>query len=382
MLAANPKLRRFRSAGDEALSAVSGAPSLDVLARAMNDFLSAKLDLPAGAIDGDRVASELSATGYGSGLGDDVRNFFADIEKQRYAPSGDGDDLRRELSTRAKGIVEAVESRKDLLDKLARALALGLVLSVACVGTAGAPLASMAAAADVVSESGPDDSFFAGNHAYAEGRYAEAAAKYEEVVDQGLESGALHFNLGNTNFKLGDEAGALASYLRARRLRPNDPDVMANLAFAKESLELADGSDSLWRRVLFFLAYRVTEAGLAKAFTLAWWCLWAALALGLMWPGAGRLSSRVSWLAGFSSLLFVVNLLYRATALELWNEAVVSAENGAVVRFEPQSDGTEHFAAPAGTRLEIEAEEQGWIRVTRDDGRKGWLQEGAVSRLR
>ncbi len=378
LLSANPKLRRYRMAGPQAVAALAGNPSLDVMARAVTDYLSAKLDLPVGAVDGERAARRLREVGFDSGLSDDVRSFFADVERQRYAPSSDGDGERAAMARRARRIIDAAEDRQDLSEHMARALLWLLAFSgVVFAATLSGPLR-----ADVASDVGPAAAFFAGNHAYAEGRYEEALENYGEARARGSESGALSFNTGNAFFKVGDQARALASYLRAQRLLPNDPDVAANRSFAEESLEIAEERDSLWRRVLFFIAYRTTESGLATAFTITWWCFWTVLALGIVRLAWQPLAWTVARIAGVLCAVIAVNLMYRAQALELWNEAVVTAGTGAVVRFEPQADGTEHFEALAGTRLHIEGQSEGWLRVTRGDGRKGWVEESAVARLR
>jgi tetratricopeptide (TPR) repeat protein len=383
LLASNPKLRRFRAAEANARTALAsieagvGEPSFyDGLARSMAEYLGAKLDLAPGAVDAAGVSRALGRAGYSDSVCRDVEALFAEVEARRYAPAAGADADSRALVAQARRIIDAVEQRKDLGERLQRALC--LILSVAT------PLVLAAAPglAGVGSDSDTDAAFFAGNHAYADERYDDALASYQQVLAAGRESGALHFNTGNVHFKRGDAAAAVASYLRAARLLPRDPDVAANLSFAEESLDLPQEEHPLWQRVLFAVAYRFTEAELALAFTLAWCMLWAAIGSGFVaprWREPLRVPVRILCVVVAAVLL---NLGYRGSQLELWTDAVVTGAEGAAVRFEPDESGTEHFAAPPGSRLRIAEERDGWILVARADGRRGWVAEAAVTRLR
>jgi tetratricopeptide (TPR) repeat protein len=82
---------------------------------------------------------------------------------------------------------------------------------------------------------GPSALFIRANGLYGDGKYAEAATAYEQILAQGIESGAVQYNLGNAYLKAGDVGRAVLAYERARRLIPGDPDLAANLGFARES---------------------------------------------------------------------------------------------------------------------------------------------------
>jgi len=383
LLASNPRLRRFRAAEAavrNALGAIEAGTGeigfCDALARAMTEYLGAKLDLAPGAVDAAGTVAALNKAGYAESVCRDVATLFAEFESRRYAPAAAADADRRAMVVQARAIVEAIEQRKDITEALQRALTALLIAAV--LGSFGTP----AAFAGVGSDSETDAAFFAGNHAYADERYDDALASYQQVLAAERESGALHFNTGNAHFKRGDAAAAVASYLRAARLLPRDPDVAANLSFAGESLDLPEEADALWRRIVFAVAYRFTETELALAFTLTWWTFWAAVCVGFVvprWREAQRVPVRILIVAAAAVLL---NLGYRAAELELWNDAVVTNAEGAAVRFEPDDSGTEHFAAPPGSRLRIAEERDGWILVARADGRRGWIAEDAVTRLR
>ena len=95
--------------------------------------------------------------------------------------------------------------------------------------------------------------FDAANAAYAEGRYAEAAAGYEALIAETPDA-TLYYNLGNTRFKQGELAQAILNYERALRLRPNYKDAQYNLAFAQSRI-----TDNIVEQDFFLSAW---EAGI------------------------------------------------------------------------------------------------------------------------
>ena len=75
--------------------------------------------------------------------------------------------------------------------------------------------------------------FDEGNQRYQEGDFDGALERYAQILDDGLESGELYYNIGNTYFKLGELGPAILYYERARRLMPGDGDLLANLELAR-----------------------------------------------------------------------------------------------------------------------------------------------------
>ena len=80
------------------------------------------------------------------------------------------------------------------------------------------------------------------NALYEEGRFAEAAAVYEQLVNQNIRDSAVYYNLGNAYFKQGIVGHAILNYRIAQRLDPRDEDVQSNLELAR--LQTVDQIDS------------------------------------------------------------------------------------------------------------------------------------------
>jgi tetratricopeptide (TPR) repeat protein len=376
-LAADPRLVRFRQAGRVArrsLAALGKGDAADAifydgLSAALSSYLAAKLDLPPGAVDRDRVLARLQNDGCPGDVHERIGAFFQLVEHARYAPGRGGTAARTNALELATAIVDRLERER----RLARKLAAGIVLAICCAvpwradAQAGAPA--------------PQTAFFQGNQAYAAGNYADAIRAYESVRDAGEDSGALEFNLGNAFFKNGQLAQAIASYTRARRLLPRDPDVQANLAYALEMAHVPDEPPALWTRLVFPFASRATGDELAIAASACWWSFWLLLGAYALVPRLRIGVRRAAWAAGALYFIFAGNLGLRLAEVELRDVAVVTANGGTSVRFEPTATGTEHFPAAPGTQLDITEAGDEWLQVRRADGLRGWVLRKDVERV-
>src|SRR3954471_10060416 len=78
------------------------------------------------------------------------------------------------------------------------------------------------------------DEFAKANQAYAEARYDEAAAGYQELVRSGNWNATVFYNLGNAQYRLGNFGQAILNYERALALDPRHPEADANLRLARD----------------------------------------------------------------------------------------------------------------------------------------------------
>jgi tetratricopeptide (TPR) repeat protein len=354
--------RRDLAEARAALLATDGTRFYDGVARALRDYLSAKLALPPGAVTPDAVAARLAAAGLPAGTAEDVEGLFAACERARFAPPGDGrPDMERTLA-RAETIVRTLERTR----RLGPLAAVWLLLGVAAVA---------GAATDA-----PRTLFFRGNTLYAEERYAAAAAEYERIAAAGWESGNLHFNLGNAYWKAGHPGRAIVAWERARRFLPRDPDVQANLAHARPAGD-DESAAPLHARLLFPLAHRLSSDEAWLATSIAWAVLALCLVVGRLAPSLAR-AARGSGLVAAAALLVLGSAaVYRLVTLDLRAHGVVVAAGETPVRFEPAEAGTVHFQAGLGTVVRVLGEREGWAQVARPDGRRGWIARAAIELL-
>ena len=388
-LRGDPRYARFARAGREARRAIAVArrkaasgetPAVyDGLARAVREYLSAKLDLPPGAIDAERVAKRIG--GRESPVVRHVDQFFHLIEQVSYAPKADGAGDGRATVDLAARIVSDLERQRGLAERFGTRRKLGgIALAAALLG-----VSAVVAVADVSAERDPATRFFEANALYKAGRYGEAAQGYGALLAAGFQSGALHYNLGNALFKAGELGRAVLSYERARRLLPRDPDVRANLRFAYQHVDAgaaaAPTQPPLWLRLTVPLAFYATTGELVVATSALYVLAMLLLTLRLFLTEARRALGRAAAIAGVVIVITGTALGFRFVDEQVRTTAVVVRAGEVPVRFEPSTTGTVHFTLSEGVLVRRLAEREGWYQIRRADGRRGWIEADSVEVL-
>jgi len=392
LLRADPRLARFAGAGRSARRAIAGAETAlragdraafyDGLAAALREYLSAKLDLPPGAITADGVAEHVRARGVSPDVTAGLHELLETCERVRFAPQAAADGDMRHALDRAASLVRSLERERRLSSASAR---VALVLAIGAAATRTLVVLALIAAvlaprwlrADVAPS--PNTIFFHANALYGEERYTDAAAEYERVLAAGVESGPLYFNLGNAYFKTGDIGRSVLAYERARRLMPADPDLHANLRFAREGAE--PDAPALVARILFPLATRLASDTLLRLASGLWMLVMLLAITRRLVPALDAVGRRAVVVASALLVVVATSAAYRVLAIDLPSWAVVVARQGATVRFEPSESGTAHFTVPTGAKLRVLSSREQWSQVERTDGTRGWIAADAIGRL-
>lgn len=246
---------------------------------------------------------------------------------------------------------------------------------------AGAVLASSAAWIAVRGEAAEPSAsapavFARANDRYRHEQFDEAIAGYQTMLQQGVESGALYYNLGNALLKRGHKSQALWAYLKAKTFLPRDADVQANLEYVQSLLAPGvAGSVAPSRAVRWLtLRQRFTTAELALGAILL---LWLAVACRVIAAWSPRLRGGVrpfAWGCGIAAGVSWLALMVQTAGIDAVPKAVVILGQ-ADAKFSPQSTGTTHFTLPEGTVVCVLGRDAGWIQVRRGDGRSGWVPE-------
>ena len=120
--------------------------------------------------------------------------------------------------------------------------------SVAAADVAATEVSPAPEADAPASEATPDELWDRANTAYINGDYHLATEIYGEILDRGLSSVKLYYNLGNSCFKEGRLGESILYYRRALRLAPGNDDIRYNLGVAE-----ARTKDNIERIPEFFL---------------------------------------------------------------------------------------------------------------------------------
>ncbi len=221
-----------------------------------------------------------------------------------------------------------------------------------------------------------DELFAEGNRLYQQEEYQGALDNYLRIREAGFESPGLYYNIGNAYFKANELGRAILYYERARRLAPNDADILANLELARSL-----GADEIVPLPRFWL-FRVGSwwmnlfpRSLLIGLTAAGYLMAAGAVVGLVLRlGAASWARRGAVVGGILVLLLGTTLAVRETGLGQARHAIVlTAEVG--VQSAPSDDpALQLFVIHEGTRVRVDRRSEEWLEVVLDDGKVGWVR--------
>lgn len=219
----------------------------------------------------------------------------------------------------------------------------------------------------------PASAFDAANKLYEQGSYKQAAEAYKMLLQKGQVSAPLYFNWGNALFKAGQIGQAINAYQHAEALAPRDPDIRANLQFARNKVQ---APTLLPERPLQWLGkISLTEWTWLAAATLWIWLLLLAviqwrpalkptLQSFVVWGGCGTLAV----CACFAGSFYFHRLDSRAI--------VIVPETNA--RLAPLDESQTAFTLHDGAELHVLDQKDQWLQVQIDPRRSGWIRKSDV----
>lgn len=234
---------------------------------------------------------------------------------------------------------------------------LGLLVLAAGVGTSGF----------AVSQETPEAQAAAAARSYDAGDYESAAASFRRLLaaPEGLDRAALHYNLGNAEYRTGRLGYAMLHWQRSLAIRPGDGDARANVALARAVLDrrLTDAAaagdpDTFLLELLrsmqgFHVWLRQAPpsrfAGLLSAFALLAGACWTLL---MIRRGRRGLLLAVLGLSLAATTASGILLRLRLTVAPV----AVVVQPGAALRSGPGHSFPQLAALPEGLYLELDGE--------------------------
>ncbi|MCU4176105.1 tetratricopeptide repeat protein [Carboxylicivirga sp. N1Y90] len=227
-----------------------------------------------------------------------------------------------------------------------------------------------------------DDRFEKGNADYSNGNYHEAITNYQSILETGVESGDLYFNLANAYYKNGQLADAILNYERALLLKPQDKDVKYNLELA-----YSQTTDKITPIGGFFIS-KWHKSFQNKA-TSDFWAIigicgllltliCAALFIysrSVILKKAGFYLSFAFFILTITGIVFAYQQKQKLTER---NHAIVFSPS-LTVKSSPDASGTEIFILHEGTKVEIINTLGTWKEIELADGNVGWIEEHAIT---
>jgi hypothetical protein len=228
------------------------------------------------------------------------------------------------------------------------------------------------------------DEFERGNAFYRDGKYDQAAVSYESILEQGLASSSLYFDIGNCYYRLGKIAPTILAYERALRLQPNDADIKHNLALV--NLKTLDRIEPLPE--LFFIEWLRSFSALVHLYTTArlFVACWLLLFIGLSMlyllvnPSVLRFLRGLAIASAIALIPLVIVLVTQIVDSRNRSDAVVTA-SVVTAKTSPDVQSLDAFVAHEGLKVKLSDAVGGWTKIILPDGKVGWIRAEDCERI-
>lgn len=212
--------------------------------------------------------------------------------------------------------------------------------------------------------------------AYNVGEYQNAINDYLQILENGEHSAELYYNLGNAYYKLNQIAPSIYYYEKALLLKPNDPEILNNLAYARnmtlDAIETLPetGLSKIYESVIGRLSFD-QWAYSAVVFMILFVLLYIAFYF-FTYSFRKRLAFIISMVALFFSATSLVFAFLQFNKFEADQPAIVFASESSV-KSEPNLRSQEAFTLHEGTKVNVVEELNEWKKIKIADGTTGWI---------
>ncbi len=204
----------------------------------------------------------------------------------------------------------------------------------------------------------------AGNAAFDAGQYPESIGHYQKLLDSGVQSGEVYYNLGSAYFRNKALGQAIFNFRKASELLPRDPDVRFNIGYARNKVV-----DKIEEKGVQPPRLPLSLKEAIRFLALASLLFWGIAIVQLYRPRDWTLWARHGALA--------VLIVMATSAFQAWMGSpafgVVTASEAEVFSG-PGKDKTLLFKLHEGAEFQLSEGAGEWLRITLSDGKKGWIK--------
>ena len=332
-------------------------------------YVSDKLNMDISDMSKENISARLVEGGVSEALAADYIALLDACEYARYAPSEGGEAMAAEYEKAVKVISEIDESMNRKRRTAGRSGAAAVIAVLLALAPSGLDAAEVSPA---------DSLWTAGVEAYAQSDWTAAEEAWTAILDLGLESDDLYYNIGNASFRAGDLAHAILGYERAIKLNPSHSDARFNLEFARAQLQ-----DKIESVPTFFLSVwmrnlcRVMPSDVWAVIGIVLFALALAMTL-LFLLGRTTAARKTGFAVGIAALLLCVLSISMAVSqksdYQAEDSAIVVKAVSSVKSSPSEESAKDLFILHEGTKVRLLDEVGQWRNIELSDGRQGWMR--------
>ncbi len=227
--------------------------------------------------------------------------------------------------------------------------------------------------------------FESGNKLYNDGKYQDAIAAYEAILEGEQHSAEVYFNLANTYYKLNQIAPSIYYYEKALQLSPKDSDIKNNLVFAQNMT--IDAIENIPE-----VGFAKISRSITNVFSADQWAVIAVLFMMIFvicflmyYFSFGTNKKRFLFLSSFSALflcLLAVTLAFQKFEIDKRNNPAIVFAQQSEVRSDPNLRSETAFELHEGTKVQVlENYDENWTKIQLSDGKTGWIPSSDIKLL-
>ncbi len=332
-----------------------------------------KFNISLSLLSADTVKRHLEERQVDEAVKQQLLKTLQDVDYARFAP-GDSSAAKQSIYDEAMDTIVKIGSLK--VEKKKRPAAPGAALAALLLLS----ISAFAQMPEVSSRDQAEALFQQGVAAYDSADYPAAVEAFNSLIDQGWKSWQVYYNLGNAYYRQEELAQAILSYERAHRLNPTRKEIKDNLALARS--KTVDRIEVVPR--FFLVEWTRSVASLLsprgwRTVLLIGWLLFCAVA-ALFLVSTDYRNRKWCFISGFVLLVLMIFFTVNATisARDVSNKkgAVITASM-VVVKSAPEAGSVDKFVLHEGTKVLVTDQQDQWWQIEIDDGKSGWIAEGA-----
>lgn len=230
-------------------------------------------------------------------------------------------------------------------------------------------------------ENSPHAAFSRANALYKGASYDQAILEYNKIMDGGIISGNLYFNLGNCYFKKGQLGLAVLNYEKARSIMPRDSDLKSNYEHTLSLLGLGPQNypESPISRNINRLFDGLNVDLLSLLISSAYILLLIIFGVNLYFPALRK----GSYWAIVVIVVFIMAAFTAASAkARNFQKGAIVVIAGAQVKYEPSKTATTYFKLGEGSMVWVLEDTDEWYKIKRRDGKIGWVDKASIGLVR
>lgn len=210
-------------------------------------------------------------------------------------------------------------------------------------------------------------SFSNGLKSYQEGQYKQANTYFLETLKENPHNSTVLYNLGLTEFQIGNQGKALGYLRRAQYFSPRSTDIKSALGFINPSHNKTLTITNILRKIPLDI--------LIGFFTLG---LFLMIYKGLNYLSRRKSSTFPTGLLILSCYTFVVGLIvgYKVKDQYTPRTTITVPKTGAYSG--PSENQASLFEINEGVEVLVHKKLHSWLQITAPSGRTGWIHENTA----